>query len=570
MLTPKPRSLPLFAWMFGILALSILIGLPLFQGAMLNTHDSFLCLTRIACVKKAWLEGQLFPRWASDMIFGYGYPILNFYQPSFQYLAGLLSFFTKNIVEAQNLASFLVYFSSGITMFIFTASLWGRPAGFLAAAAYLFFPYHLTDLYIRGAYTELTAFALLPFILWSLKRLADTLKTRYLLSLTCGITLLSLSHNITNMLFLPWLGLFSAILLLTRKESRLEFFFKTGAAFVFGFGLASFFILPAILEQKYVQIDKITSGQYDFHQNFLALNQLTKWIWHYTGPGQGPYSGVSFELGIVHLALLLLALVWAIKYWQNSATPKHLLIFFLAMGLVSLFMTTSWSLPVWNQLPFLKFVQFPSRFLVLTGLALSVLIGFCTAGLKKNHTIALVTIGVILLAGINFAYCRPASTQNPALVNNTLDVRATPPGENGEFLPVSFKQLRWPRSPNAADIWKGEGQILAHHAITSIQHEFTITARTPVLVGLNTFYFPGWTVREQKQEIPLIKDSPYGLIFFTLPAGEHHLEVRFGNTPLRQLAALLSLASLLGLLTLVVLIKKRNWLANKKQTGETA
>ena len=71
-----------------------------------------------------------------------------------------------------------------------------------------------------------------------------------------------------------------------------------------------------------------------------------------------------------------------------------------------------------------------------------------------------------------------------------------------------------------------------------------------------TYYFPGWRVYVDGQRLPdsaLRPETVYGLLTVDIPAGEHHVLLRWGDTPLRLTGKTLTLVSLAIALALVVL-----------------
>src|SRR5687768_13919989 len=54
---------------------------PMFRESYIEGADAFAHLFRLYEVDLALRDGVLFPRWIPDFLFGYGYPLLNFYAP---------------------------------------------------------------------------------------------------------------------------------------------------------------------------------------------------------------------------------------------------------------------------------------------------------------------------------------------------------------------------------------------------------------------------------------------------------------------------------------------------------
>ena len=63
---------------------------------------------------------------------------------------------------------------------------------------------------------------------------------------------------------------------------------------------------------------------------------------------------------------------------------------------------------------------------------------------------------------------------------------------------------------------------------------------TPGTVQINFFYFPGWEVTVDGQPVAVDPAEPTGALAVAVPAGEHRIEARFGDTPPRTLGAFIS------------------------------
>ena len=155
-------------------------------------------------------SGVLYPRWAPDFVFGLGYPVFNFYPSGSLYLAELFRYgFGLGYLDAAKWTFAIGLLGSGVTMYLLARELlpertaWALGA-VLAAVAYVYAPYHLADLYVRGALSEATAYLFLPLVFWADLRLARTRHLRYLLAGAVALALLIYTHHLTAFLFLPY------------------------------------------------------------------------------------------------------------------------------------------------------------------------------------------------------------------------------------------------------------------------------------------------------------------------------------------------------------------------------
>ncbi len=74
----------------------------------------------------------------------------------------------------------------------------------------------------------------------------------------------------------------------------------------------------------------------------------------------------------------------------------------------------------------------------------------------------------------------------------------------------------------------------------------------PFQITVNRFHYPGWRAWVDGREVEVTPETEWGRFTFPVPAGRHHITVRFGETPLRLAADILSGLSLLALIVVSV------------------
>src|SRR5262249_11054700 len=120
-------------------------------------------------------QGILYPRWLPELVVGFGYPVFSFYGPTTYYLAEGLHLLGLGFYQAFMLAFALMALVGGYGMYLLAGDVLGEAgwpwSALLAAVAYLYAPYLLVNIFIRGAIGEVGAQALLPWIFWSFRRL---------------------------------------------------------------------------------------------------------------------------------------------------------------------------------------------------------------------------------------------------------------------------------------------------------------------------------------------------------------------------------------------------------------
>jgi len=158
---------------------------PLLKMGLPLSADGTLHLLRVVLLDHHISNGVLYPRWVPELFTGLGYPVFNFYSPLAYYLAELLHLIGLDFVAAL-IASFAVLIVfSGFGMYRLARDVLGSRhtwAALVAATAYMYAPYLLTNVYIRGAIAEVGAQAWLPWVFWS----ARDVDSRASIAVCCG------------------------------------------------------------------------------------------------------------------------------------------------------------------------------------------------------------------------------------------------------------------------------------------------------------------------------------------------------------------------------------------------
>ena len=157
------------AWWVVLLTLPALI--PLLRAGFFQSDDGLFHVYRLAALDGAVRSGVLYPRWFPELAFGYGQPVLNFYGPLSYYWGLPFTLLGADAVLAMKLVLASGLVASALSMYLFARLHLGRGPALVAAVVYVYLPYHLVDLYVRGAVAEFLAFVWLPLLLWSFHHL---------------------------------------------------------------------------------------------------------------------------------------------------------------------------------------------------------------------------------------------------------------------------------------------------------------------------------------------------------------------------------------------------------------
>ncbi|MGB8644146.1 MAG: hypothetical protein WCF84_02840 [Anaerolineae bacterium] len=547
-----------------LLALSAIAVAPLTApGYFMFAHDARHTVYFMQMFDAALREGALYPRWATDMTFGYGYPVWIILAPLPYYLIELFHLTGLDFPTAIKAAEAVGLVGSGLTMYLFARRVLGREAGLLAGAVFLFVPYHIVDLYVRGAGPEFLAFLFPPFILWAIHGYMTTRRAVYVPFIALGYGALVLTHAQMAVLFSPLIGGYILMLwafyaraaLSAGRRSALAFFAMPALGIIWGVLLSFTFLLPVLLEQRYLTTDPLIGGFFNFRQHFISIAQLLSPFWGYGYAGINGGDQFSLQLGI---APLFLAVVALFGLGERKGDLRVHLLFFALAALAAILVMLPVSASIWDlAAPVVAFVQFPWRLLVITAVALSFLAGAAIHLLPREDAPRAALVLSLLVVVALFPNTQPQYTEATFNYTTLMDFEVTSrellgdtiwmePGKRPQDSPL-VEQYRAGKITEKAVIAQGSGQVelLAHRFLSD---EVRVTADQAVLVMFYTRYFPGWTATIDGQPTPIEPYGEQGLVAVSVPAGLHTVRTQFGDTWDRQVGAGVSFLAFISVL----------------------
>lgn len=532
------KSLVIFLLIF---ILVIPVVLPLTKPGFFPTQD-YIYVARIYQMDKSLKDGQFPVRWVPD--FRYGEPLYNFYAPLTYYVGSLVKTFGFSYLDTTKILYGLGFLLSTLAMFFLGKELFGNLGGLLSATLYLYAPYHSVDVYVRGAISESWSLIFFPLIFLFSQRLVKNRTKWNLIFLSLALAGLFFTHNIMTVLFLPFF--FTWVIFLIWRTKILSVTKYLIFAIILGFGLAASFLLPAFFEKGFVQSKYLLTGYFDFRGHFVAIPQFFSTFWGYGASLWGPHDDMSFQVGVVHWAVLLITLILTFLFRRDKKL-LYLNLFLTLIFLFSLFMQHNKSAPIWEAFSsILAYTQFPWRFLGVSIFFVSLIGGSLNAYLQKQWRV--LTFIVILSAiFFNVGYFHPESyyldskdehyisdkilSQDDKLPRDYLPIWVLEIGKEKLTLPVAKS---------------GKIEVLRFDK-RSASAKFNVLVQEDSTIEVPITYFPGWQVTSDGKPVNLEKPSNLGLIVFKLPPGPHLINLKFADTPQRGWGNIISLISFIVL-----------------------
>lgn len=591
-------------WVVALLAFSLFaIGPLLRPGYHWSAQDARHNVYFLLEYDKAIRDGVLYPRWGPDFSFDYGYPLFSVYAPLSAAIGEAVHLAGLDLVSSVEVVFAIAAIASALAMYAWLRLYTTPPAAMVGALLYLYAPYHIADIYVRASLAETVGLACMPATLWAFGRLlaprersrpplseqrprlalvATTLRAEAGRVVVAGLSYAALlfSSNVLALLFTPVLGGYILLLAYSRdlgdRSPRRVLandlamrLLPAAAAVATGLGAAAVFLLPVLVERVYIHEEQWLGGYYAYQNHFVSLFQLFSLDWGMGVSVPGPDDGMSFQLGLVPVALACIGLLT----WRRLPRPWRLAVaYFIAVTIAVVFLMLPLSQPAWNAVGLSRFAQFPWRLLALTSLSLAFVAAAAVAHLATRPSVVPLLFAVLVVM--------------PTYPYLHADIRETEPGEVTVAAMMRVQQssgemVASPIWASADIIWSPlADQIVAGIEITT-RVDYTAAYSTGRLavnseamgttyekvwyqadddeqeIRFNIFYFPGWTgyiIDENtglvEQVVPAQPYGEYGLISVRVPKGRHYLLLRFDDTPCRTVGKWLTLVTLAGCATI--------------------
>jgi hypothetical protein len=328
-------------------------------------------------------------------------------------------------------------------------------------------------------------------------------------------------------------------------SKKLKEIISTYGAFIVGITLSSYFIIPAVLEEKYTNGYLFTKDV--FYHHFPSLWALL--LPNFTDSSSLRIAEISVQIGLFHVLSLFVGIFLLIRN-RFEKQYKLIVIFFIVVAVATIVFMQPIAKPLWENVSFIRQFQFPWRFLGVIALTTSILGGFVFSKityLRKN--LYFITLCILIVFSTVY-YWRPTQGYDnydqsfywnyPLTTNYFSEVNTIWMGKE----PTEFPTKR-------VEVIGGEAQIISTDR-KSTKHYYEIIANQPSNILDHTFFFPGWKVYVNENEVPIQFQDPAfpGMITFQIPEGKNIVRVQFEQSKIQQLGNYITIASISTVLLL--------------------
>jgi len=552
----------LWSPLLAIAAAAFSVEIPFFFLGTPSGHDVEFHLYSWLEVLGQWKHGIFFPRWAALAHFGYGEPRFIFYPPASWTLGAALS-----AIFPWTLASciyiWIALVAAGVSMFVL-ARRWLDPERFsrrdaiFIAVLYAVNPYHLVIVYWRSAFAELLASCLVPLLLLLVLKAADATDKRTGLTAILPLSVVLAAAWLTNapaaVMIHYSLALLLVLLAWHQRSPRL-LLVGAGAA-ALGACLAAFYLLPAIYEQRWIDVAQAVSAGSRPADNFLFI--------HTTDADHDAFNRVISWVAIFEIAVTLGA-AWAARRWRDTKRELWNVLLVWAMACTVLMFPAAGFF--WRILPKMEFMQFPWRWLLCLSMIFSIFVTVSTAlGRRRWWWRGAVCVGSIVIIVVAWHRLQAPWWDSAADLREMQDNMATGPGYLSvgyegvdEYTPLAADPTAIDKAaPNVAVDGAANATLQVHiDRWNAESRAFTAQMSAPGQLALRLFQYPAWRVEVNGHVVETAVRGATGQMLVPVGAGSNRVQIKFVRTWDRALGEWISGIASISVVGWILLLRPR-------------
>ena len=558
----------------SLLAGACLVAIaPFFWHGTASGHDFEFHMFSWMEVFSQWKLGIAYPRWADLAHWGYGEARFLFYPPASWTLGAALGAILpwKMVPGAY---CWIALTLAGLSMYRLAREWLAPSTALFAALFYALNPYHLLIVYWRSAYGELLAAILLPLLLLFLLQLYSPEAETHLRPTLClGLTLAAAwLTNIPAALMIHYsaagLALLVSVIMILQKTPAgvsgegsdegsderplrprplppTRILIRVSFAILLGAGLASFYLIPTIYEQRWINIAEVMSPGVRPQDNFLftTLADLD----------HNRFNLLVSTVAVAEIGILVLAILFSKRKNQlsadgltctagrSAATPPWLLL--SVWGLASGLLMVNVSNVLWLHLPELRYVQLPFRWLLCLNAALAILLAQAAKRWSSRVLACALLLAALMVAGYRFQL--PWWDQSVD-IREMSDAVADGTGYEGtdEYVPAGADPYEL--NKGLAHISDDSGARVQSEMLAwgPTEKHFTVHTAAPQNITVRLFSYPAWAVVVNGKPMETQKTEVTGLLVIPIAVGDNDVRIRFHRTIDRGIGDGVSLISL--------------------------
>jgi len=555
-------------------------------------HDYDFHLASWLDAAASWRHGLFYPHWSPSPNYGAGEPRFVFYPPLTWMLGAAIGLIVpwKGVELA---ITFLFLVATGLATRMLARQVLPDGPATLAGCGALFSGYSMFTAYERSAFGELAGGFWIPLLLLLVFRDRNPQGSVWRRAFDGSATLLSLviagawlSNAPLGVMACYLLAAVSlTVALLQRSWAPV---LRSALAVALGLGLSAIYLVPAAVEQRWVQIRQATDDPGLAIENSFLFGR-------HADPNLELHDVELWRVSAIGVLMIGLTFLCVFIAWRRGLLRQRA--WWIPLALIPaavLLLQFPISLPLWNILPKLRFLQFPWRWLVVVEAPLSIFFAAAIWSARRRRRIVAIGVSSVIFLSIMtvtlYIFHQDCDSEDSvrgmlAAYRSGQGFQGTdeyaPPGADDSLMAVGLPDACLSNNANVELAKSDDGntpqwdpasghcdatyQWLRHYGRLSPEH-LRLDAETPHAgyLILHLRDYAAWKVNVNGRDIafgagaalPGLPHRDDGLMAVPVPQGAVQLDVDWITTGDVVMGRLLSLMSL-GYITVLCLIERK-------------
>jgi hypothetical protein len=544
------------AWWLALgisLGTALLVIAPFFWLGSASGHDFGFHAASWLDAAGQWKEGIFFPRWTEWANHGFGEPRFIFYPPLSWMLGAALGMVVPwNAVPGVFIV--IVQTIGGVSAFALARRFLPDRAALFGGACYAANPYALLVVYVRSDFAEQLACSVMPLVVLTALHLCGLAEIRrrswprsmgFFAVAFAAVWLSNAPAGVMASYSVALIFAWTAI-----EEKSLRPLWRGAGGLALGFGLASFYLLPAAYEQGWVNIAQALSSGLQPADNFLYT--MTN------DPEHSVFNWIASSVAVLLMVMTGIAGIAAHRETADERTEtKNMWRVLLVLSAAAAVLMIRPSAIFWAHLPKLRFVQFPWRWMAILAVPYAY---FLAAAFAQGRRKWIWAAAMIVVVASTSAFLVRQTWWDSDDIRSLREAIANDQGFEGtdEYDPFGDDHYNLPEKAPRVQVLATEGSegSAAQAEIrierwTAEERNLRVTSNEPVRVALRLLNYPAWRVEMNGKAVTPQRAETSSQMILPLAPGTERITVRFVRTPDRKLGIAISVIAVLALLALL-------------------
>ncbi len=491
-----------------------------------------------------------------------GYGTRFFYPPiphlTAAYITKLLTIFNiDNVAIGMRITQWLTIFASGVTFYLLGEKIFkNKKIATLLSLFYMTAPYHLAEIFVRDAFSEMFIPIAIPLIILGLLYLIEKRYRLFFICFVGGYTIAIYSHLAMTIYFTLILLVTFFVVYAKQIFTKKNILYLILASVLTLLLTASFWMpmLEIKLKGSYgVFMPYFMTGKGDLRFSTISILEL------FAFNKEIDYNYVRYHLQLFVTIMFFISVFFIIK---KKMWKEKLWVFLIAFTMLSAIMVTD-VFPWYYTPDILQTLQFPWRLVIYISFGAIIISGICLKQIENKKYFHALCCGLLILTVIGTYVYTDHLDESQIDINNINNTKSM--GNQAEYLPekaLKNREYFYNRSKDII-IQNGTGEV------TKLLDDvpdltFEVNTSEAITIELPRIYYMGYRLEINGQEIELT-ESDNGFLQATIKQSGIY-SLTYEKTTIMKIGNVLSIGTFIICIILIIKTKRKVYLLENKDT----